>query len=171
MIDTNVLYFVFDPPLGRVQEAPSQALWTALVQHKRDILIATPTLAEFLRQGGSLSSAHGMEYIGFDKRAAELVATALPGPVITQSGIQAGVSKPAIKFDTLIMACAIRGRADAIITYDKGYKALKANSVGSTFANLQLFKPDDLMVAPPAPPPAVPAKAPPAKPPPPNIPP
>lgn len=148
MLDTNILYYAFDKPTGREQEAPSRELWAALVKHKRTILIAAPTLAEFLRQGGEIPAVHNIEHIAFDARAAQLVGAALPGPVIAQSQQQAGITKAAMKFDTLIMGCAIRGRADALITYDKGFVKAKANSVGTTFAKLRILSPSDFISVP-----------------------
>jgi predicted nucleic acid-binding protein len=164
MLDTNVLYFVFDKPQGRLQEAPAVALWNALVQHKRDILVATPTLAEFFRFGGKAPSAHGLTYIAFDQVAAMITGAAFPAPQIKQAGAQAGCSKPAIKFDTLIMGCAARGRADALITYDNGFAALKANAATNVFANLQILSPYQFL-PPPAPQPPAQAAAPAAQPP------
>ncbi|WIG92731.1 PIN domain-containing protein [Myxococcus sp. SDU36] len=148
MLDTNILYFVFDQPTGRAHEVPSKALWDALVRHKKEILIAAPTLAEFLRHGGAAPAVHNVEYIAFDARAAQLVAAALPLPAMKKSQQQSGVTKAAMKFDTLIMGCAARGRADALITYDADFTALKANSVGATFGKLRILSPNDFLVVP-----------------------
>jgi predicted nucleic acid-binding protein len=159
MLDTNVLGFAHGPSQGRVEEAPSRELWEALVNRKREILIAAPTLAEALRGGHKVPLVHGVEVISFDRRAAELLGTGLPMPMIKQVQTQGGLPLTRLKFDALIIACAVRGQADMLVTYDGDMTKLQAAADQSIFGKLRIVSPAyfQIAVAPaaPAPTPAV----------------
>lgn len=167
MLDTNVLSFIHDPPTGRVEEAPSKELWDALVAHKRDILLAAPTLAEYVRRGIKVPQVRGVEVISFDSRAAMALGTGLPMTVLKQVQNQGGVPMTHLKFDALILACAVRGRADVLVTYDSDMAKLQAGAVGADFGRLRIVTPAFFQMV--APPPAPPAATP-AAPKPPNVP-
>jgi predicted nucleic acid-binding protein len=159
MLDTNVLIFAHGPATGRVEEGPSRELWAALIAHKRDILIAAPTLAETLRGGTKVQMVRGVEVISFDRRAGELLGLGLPFPAIKQVQVTAGLPLTHLKFDSLIMACAVRGQADVLVTYDRGIAKLQASADPAVFGKLRIVTPDHFQVATAAaaPPPAGPA--------------
>ncbi|MGZ3459846.1 MAG: type II toxin-antitoxin system VapC family toxin [Archangium sp.] len=141
MLDTNVLGFALGPSTGRVEEAPSRELWAALVAHKRDILIAAPTLGECLRGGHKVPLVRNVEVISFDRPAAELLGTGLPMSVLKQLKSQGGPPLTHLKFDALIMACAVRGRADHLVTYDPDMAKLQADAITGDFKKLQIVTP------------------------------
>lgn len=141
MLDTNVLGFIFGPATGRVEEVPSRELWDALVVHKRDILIAAPTLGECLRGGHKVPLVRGVEVIAFDRQAAEHLGSGLPMSVLKQIKNAGGVTLTHLKFDALIMACAVRGRADCLVTYDPDMEKLQAEATAGDFKKLQIVTP------------------------------
>ncbi|NRD50811.1 type II toxin-antitoxin system VapC family toxin [Corallococcus exiguus] len=158
MFDTNVLSFVFDPPTGRAEEAPSRELWDALVANRRDILIPAPSLAEFMRRGHKAPPAvRNVEIIPFDTPAALILATGLPMSVLKAVN-GTGTSMTHLKFDSMIMACAARGRADVLVTFDPDHPKLKAQA-GRAFAKLSVMTPPEVLAWVAAPAAAAPAQA------------
>jgi predicted nucleic acid-binding protein len=149
MLDTNVLGFAHGPTNGRVEEVPSRELWAALIAHKRDILIATPTLGECMRGGHKFPLVRGVELISFDRRAAELLGTDLPMSILKQVQTQGGPSLTHLKFDALIIACAVRGQADILVTYDPDMPKLQAAATGA-FTKLRVVTPAFFQAAPAA---------------------
>lgn len=147
MLDTNILGFVHGPSTGRVEEAPSRELWEALVNHKRDILIAAPTLGECLRGGHKVPLVHGVEVISFDRPAAVLLGTGLPMSVLRKVKNDGGPPLSHLKFDALIIACALRGQADILVSYDPDMPKLKADADAAIFGKLRIVTPDYFQVA------------------------
>jgi predicted nucleic acid-binding protein len=141
MLDTNVLGFALGPSTGRVEEAPSRELWEALVAHKRDILIAAPTLGECLRGGHKVPLVRNVEIIAFDRPAAELLGAGLPMSVLKQLKSLGGPPLTHLKFDALIIACAVRGRADYLVTYDPDMAKLQADAITGDFKKLKIVSP------------------------------
>jgi predicted nucleic acid-binding protein len=147
MLDTNVLGFALGPSTGRVEEAPSRELWDALVAHKRDILIAAPTLGECLRGGHKVPLVRNVEVISFDRPAAVLLGAGLPMSVLKQIKNLGGPPLTHLKFDALIMACAVRGRSDYLVTYDPDMAKLQAEAITGDFKKLQIVTPDFFQTA------------------------
>lgn len=146
MLDTNVLSFVHGPSTGRVEEGPSKELWLALVAHKRGILIAAPTLGETIRAGQKVPLVSGTEVISFDRRAATLLG-GLPMSVLKTVQVATGVSLTHLKYDALIIACAVRGTADMLVTYDSDMAKLQKQADSTVFGKLQIVNPDYFQVA------------------------
>lgn len=94
----------------------------AMLEHERELLIATPTLAEVLRGDASstLPSTKGIEVVSFDRKAAVTLGTTFPADGLRKRAKGLGVDREIMYFDMLIVACAIRHRADRVITLDKG---------------------------------------------------
>lgn len=103
------------------------------------ILIAAPTIAEYLRDGTrkSLPRIRGIETVPFDEVAADLLARQLPAAVIKQVHQESGLAYDYIKYDAMIVACALRHRADHFVTLDRRQTGL------ATRVGLKTFRPSD----------------------------
>ncbi|WP_395852849.1 type II toxin-antitoxin system VapC family toxin [Cystobacter fuscus] len=144
MLDSNVLILA----LGQHQQnkpeiTASKELWTALVSRSRDILIATPTLAEFIRGNstGSFPMVKGVQIVSFDRQAAQLLGTALPATVIKKIAATQDLPKPFVKYDALILACAARWQADCLVSFDTDMLTLKNQDQTGALKKLQVVTP------------------------------
>ena len=148
LIDTSVLI-----PALRGQVKPSEdpacpALLDALVNERRSVLIAAPSAAEIFRRAPTTSIPRTplIRVFPFDLLAAEILGKQVP-PHVINSFKDPAKPRPAdyIKYDAMILACAVRHRADALISTDENRRPL-AVSVG-----LPMQVPSDY-ARPPAPP-------------------
>lgn len=100
-------------------------LWTAMLQAKCDILIAAPTVAEMVRGHRNGPPEDPLvEVVAFDEDAAYRLGTRLPEQVLEDLRESTGSAEHYIKYDAMIVACAIRHGADCIVTLDKGMIAI-----------------------------------------------
>ncbi|MEZ4295058.1 MAG: type II toxin-antitoxin system VapC family toxin [Polyangiaceae bacterium] len=119
LIDTGVLLrFLGDQPHD--PRAPAcKAFCQAMLAAGRELLIAAPTIAEVARHSGQpVPRMQGVVVVPFDDRAAELLALRIPMAKLHEAKTSTGLSLPYLKYDALIVACALRARADAIVTLD-----------------------------------------------------
>jgi predicted nucleic acid-binding protein len=111
--------------LGERPEDPRsrfcEALWEAMVENGREILIAAPSIAEMIRQDGKGAIPHrrGVEVVGFDARAAEFLGRKFPERVLALERGSSGLPKYYIKYDAMIVACAVRHRATHLVGLDE----------------------------------------------------
>lgn len=115
-------------------DAASGALFDALIQNKRRILIAAPTAAEFFRRAPttSIPRTEFVLVVPFDAQAAEELGKRFP-PEILKTYRVGNVRLDYIKYDAMIVACAVRHRAGVIVSTDKQQRALAA-AVGLSVA-------------------------------------
>lgn len=62
-----------------------EALWEAMLQNARQVLIAAPTIAEMARKEGarrSIPRRRGVEVVAFDDLAAELLGRSMPNSIL-----------------------------------------------------------------------------------------
>jgi predicted nucleic acid-binding protein len=118
-----------------------EALWEAMVDNGREILIAAPSIAEMIRQDGKGAIPHrrGVEVVGFDARAAEFLGRKFPERVLTLERTNTGLPKHYLKYDALIVACAVRHRATHFVGLDIPLTAF-AQSAG-----LKANRPEDFV--------------------------
>lgn len=114
------------------QERACAPLLDALVSAKRPVLIAAPSFAEFLRKAPRTPSPHlaVIEVVAFDRIASELLATKFPKHVLTRYRDQSSRGKPPIdyiKYDAMIVACAVRHKADVFVSLDDDQRSMAAN--------------------------------------------
>jgi predicted nucleic acid-binding protein len=145
MLDSSVLI----PALGkkgRATDDPACAkLFDALVADRRQILVSTPTVAEILRRApvSPLPRTRLVRVVSFDLAAAEVLGQRFPPSVLAKVRDDTGGPLHYIKYDAMIVACAVRHRAEVLVTTDAKQRKL-ANSVGlrcatpSEFAAKQL---------------------------------
>ena len=93
--------------------------WQAMLARNHDILIAAPSVAEVIRADGkrSIPRSPQIEVVAFDQVAAELLGRQFPISVLKQLN-RPGTSLTHLKYDALIVACAVRYNADCIVSID-----------------------------------------------------
>jgi predicted nucleic acid-binding protein len=113
LFDTGVVIRALGERPNDPRSPLCEALWEAMVENGRDILIAAPSIAEMIRQDGKGEIPHrrGVEVVAFDARAAELLGRKFPERVLTLERTNTGLPKHYIKYDAMIVACAVRHRA------------------------------------------------------------
>jgi predicted nucleic acid-binding protein len=96
------------------------AFFEEMKRHGRELLMATPTLAELRRGNQKLSvpSTPSVVVVAFDRLAAEVLGTRFNASVIKQQMSKTGYKKAYLQFDALIVACALRHNADCIVSFD-----------------------------------------------------
>lgn len=95
-------------------------LWYAMIQEGTNVLIPAPALAEFIRPPGITPPPRvdRVEIVAFDEDAAILLAKNMPPDVFYATGPNRTFKKHIAKYDAMIIACAIRHRADCLVTLD-----------------------------------------------------
>jgi predicted nucleic acid-binding protein len=98
-----------------------RAFFEAMEETRGRILIAAPTLAEYLRNGerSGIPRVAGIEPVAFDDIAATVLARELPRTILKQTQQETGLAYDYIKYDAMIVACAKRHRAEHFVTLDR----------------------------------------------------
>jgi predicted nucleic acid-binding protein len=112
-------------------ETPAcKEFYQAMLSHGRELLIAAPTIAEVMRQDGkrNIPRVLGIEVVSFDDQAAQILGRMFPASVL-KSLKHGGTTLTHLKYDALIMACAVRHQADCVVAIDEDFVAL-GNAVG-----------------------------------------
>ncbi len=125
LVDTGVLIRALGERPEDPWSADCQDFVKAMVVHQRDILVSAPSIAELLRGNPStpLPTTKHVIVVSFDDRAARVLGTTFPQDVLKKvSGTSTGPLSY-FKYDALIAACAIRHRADVLVTLDARMKA------------------------------------------------
>jgi predicted nucleic acid-binding protein len=114
-------------------------LFDALLANGKTILIAAPSLAELLRrpEAQTLPRREGIVIVPFDSAAARLLAERLPLSAITDAKLS-GAPANYIKYDAMIVACALRHRADVMVTKD-GQQTAMAKAAQLRCASFSAF--------------------------------
>jgi predicted nucleic acid-binding protein len=130
LLDTTILVAVARSIAGRKVTAEEQlcsVLFDALVAEKKEIFIAAPTYAEFLRQPHATKlSSHvsTLNVVVFDRLAAKMLGERFPKSALTKFQEPPVNGQPArppityIKYDAMIVACALRHGANAVVALD-----------------------------------------------------
>lgn len=126
MVDTNVF---MRGVLGDRPEEPSSVLCVefcnAMLDKKLRIFVAAPTLAEVIRhQGKRVPRTQGIVVVPFDDRAAELLGMTLSMGKLHVSKAASGASLTYLKYDSMIMACALRSGVPVFVTMDSDHHPL-----------------------------------------------
>jgi predicted nucleic acid-binding protein len=135
--DTSVL--VASRKDAEANYAVCKAIWESMLKGGRYILIPAPALAEFVRNPDSKPPPRvdRVEIVAFDELAAIRMGTFPPVAVTATPDYP----KAVLKFDAMIVACAIRHRADALISLDEKQRKL-AVALG-----LRAVEPNELKAA------------------------
>jgi hypothetical protein len=87
----------------------------------RTILVATPSYAEFMRFNPTTSPPKhkSVNIVSFDEAAARLLAQSWPSTAIHSASESEGTPKSILKYDLMILACAIRHKAGLLLSLDE----------------------------------------------------
>lgn len=130
MLDTNVFMRGLLGCYPEEKKAKQcKAFCDAMLADGKKLLVAAPTLAELIRhEGKRIPRVQGVEVIPFDDRAAEELGLRLPMAKLHNTKTETGLSVTYLKYDSMIFACAIRGRAEALITLDTDHHPLSQHT-------------------------------------------
>ncbi|HYO68936.1 MAG TPA: PIN domain-containing protein, partial [Archangium sp.] len=105
---------------GDVRSPDAIAFFEEMKANGRELLIAAPSLAELIRgnQAFKVPSTLSVIVVPFDRLAAEVLGKKFSADVIKQQRKANGYEKAYIQYDAMIIACAIRHKADCIISFD-----------------------------------------------------
>lgn len=118
LLDTGILL----RGLGQRCDADAedcQMLLDLLVRGGVTMYVGAPTVAEMSRGAGALGPLP-FEIINFDRSAAEVCGRTFPAALLKDAAPQVGLREHYIKYDALIVACALTARVDAVVTLDRG---------------------------------------------------
>ena len=121
LFDTGVVIRALGERPDDARSPTCEALWNAMLENGRQILIAAPSLAEMIRQEGkdnSIPRRRGVEVVAFDDRAAIELGRRFPERVLLMERERSQLPKHYIKYDAMIVACAIRHRATHLVSLD-----------------------------------------------------
>ena len=138
LFDTGVVIRALGERPDDPRAPTCEALWNAMLESNREILIAAPSLAEMIRQAGkeyTIPRRRGVEVVAFDDRAAVELGRRFPKSVLDLERAK-GLPHHYIKYDALIVACAIRHRASHLVSLDGALTGFAAA------ANIQIVAPD-----------------------------
>lgn len=128
LIDSSVLIPALDLKLVEVAAQDCRDFWSAMLSTGKHIVIASPTIAEFVtkRDFGKVPRAKGVTVVGFDLECARFFGEKFSPDVLRKERDNTGVSKQSIKFDAMIIACALRHRVDTFVSLDENQRKLAA---------------------------------------------
>ena len=136
LVDSNVLMRAYGDQPDDPRSSSCVEFFSGMLENSVEVLVAAPTLAEVIRfRAAPPPRVAGIEIVAFDDYAAFLLGTVFP--MSTIKGIaQPGVPRGYYKYDALIMATAIRWKAECVVTLDEGFNvlAVHASSAGYTIA-------------------------------------
>ncbi len=117
-----------------------QELWRALVQSGRTILIPAPAFAEYVRHPphDPPPRQRYVESIAFDDRAALICGKLFPKRVFVEHKTP-DTTFTVLKYDSMIVACAIRGGAGVLVSRDNAQIKL------ATAVRMAALRPADLL--------------------------
>ena len=96
LFDTTVVIRALGDRPADARSPACEALWEAMLQNGRQVLIAAPTIAEMARKEGarrSIPRRRGVEVVAFDDLAAELLGRSMPNSILQAATQQAGLPK------------------------------------------------------------------------------
>jgi predicted nucleic acid-binding protein len=120
MFDTGVLIRALNGQPDHPESPACRGLFEAMGAAGREVLIAAPTLAEYLRFGapGAVPAVRGVSVAAFDDRAARFLGEHFPEGALHDLAKEHGLPKAYFKYDALIVACAKAHKADCLVTLD-----------------------------------------------------
>jgi predicted nucleic acid-binding protein len=134
LIDTSVLVGALDSSASTCDPTACRDFWMAMLQEKRTIYIASPTLAEFYTAGAhrQVPRVRGVVVVPFDERSAEALGRKMAPQLLRTLDEKKGLGlRNFYKYDALIIACGLGRGIGTFVTSD-GEQATLAASAGMT---------------------------------------
>ncbi len=121
LIDTGVLIRALGERPNDPDTPECRAFVEAMVRHRREVLIAAPTLSEVLRfkRGQPAPTLEGIIVAAFDADAAIILGQKFPEDMLLEWQKKTQNPLAYYKYDALIVACAMKWQADCIVALDK----------------------------------------------------
>lgn len=141
LIDTSVLIRALGdkPDNNRERNEQCREFFAGMLQYSRTILIAAPSIAEYIRKDGTktVPRARGVEIVSLDVIAAEYLGSKFPESILNQPKKALGLTEHYIKYDALIVACAVRHKADCFVALDVNQSRMASK------AGIRVMEPKD----------------------------
>ena len=139
MLDSSVLTRTRGDATGEHADL-CRELWYELIKQQHRILIPAIALAEYMEKPphDRPKRHRNVEVVHFDDEAAAIIATRFPPSVFLRQNAVPGATKAIIKFDTMILASAVRHRAELLFCMDHRLSNL------ATAAQMPVKNPADL---------------------------
>lgn len=131
-LDTSIMVGAARSLSGRSREhidATCLLLWRALLENRKTILLGAPVIAELHRRGdGPPGYVDRIEPGALDAVAAKMLGTAFPASVLKEWRDKSGGAPLAyIKFDAMVVACAVRHKATMFVSTDDNQLSMAAS--------------------------------------------
>ncbi|MCA3014815.1 MAG: type II toxin-antitoxin system VapC family toxin [Myxococcaceae bacterium] len=125
LIDTGVFIRALGEHPNDPRSADCKDFVDAMVAQGNDVLVAAPSLAEMIRglPVPQPPSTGAIIIVAFDDQAAVVLGMNFPVSALKKLATDTGKSITYLKYDALIGACAVRHKADFLITIDGGFSA------------------------------------------------
>ena len=127
LFDTTALIPALGGRVRTDEDRASRELFNAMIgEPGQVVLIASPSLAELCRGDPNvpIPRTEAVRVVALDRLAAYMLGTKFPPHVLTQYAEGKKGKKPYIKYDAMIVACAMRWKADKIISRDDDVRKL-----------------------------------------------
>lgn len=120
LLDTGVLIRALGEHPTDPRSADCRDFLDAMVAAGNDVLVGAPSLAEMIRAMAvpKVPSTNNIVVVPFDDQAAIVLGTTFPMVALKQLALKTGATLTYLKYDALIAACAIRHRADFLVSLD-----------------------------------------------------
>jgi predicted nucleic acid-binding protein len=134
LIDTSALISA----LTGLPTSPAAEFLNAMVTHSRDVIVASPSLAELLRRGAvsPLPRVRTIQVGAVDEETATILGRDFPPDALKQVRDANGLVLHYYKYDAMILAVGVRYHVDCVVTEDDR----QANM--AVLAKLTVRKPD-----------------------------
>jgi len=131
LLDTGVLIRALGEHPTDPRSADCREFLDAMVAVGNDVLVAAPSLAEMIRAMAvpKVPATNSIVVVPFDDQAAIVLGTTFPMVALKQLALKTGVALTYLKYDALIAACAIRHRAEFVVSIDERMTAQLPSSL------------------------------------------
>jgi predicted nucleic acid-binding protein len=124
LIDTNVFLRFLDERVDANTPA-CKDFCNAMIDARHQLWVAAPTIAEVSRHKGKpVPRTNGITVVPFDDRAAEILGLKMPMAKLHEAKAQLGLSLTYLKYDAMIVACALRVKTATLVGLDGDHFAL-----------------------------------------------
>lgn len=147
LIDTGVLFrFLGDQPFDKDSPACVD-FCNEMIGEGRTLYVAAPTIAEVTRhRGKKVPHRKGIVVVPFDDKAAEILGLEMTMARIHSSADSTGCSRTYLKYDAMIVACALRAKTKIIVALDGDHTKL-AGSLSVSVRHPKEFRAPNLFEA------------------------
>ena len=127
MLDTGVLIRALGHRPSDPQGAVCRRLFDSTIKAGHHVLVAAPSVTEIMRWAkhpvdAVIPCIQQVMVVSLDYQAAALAGSALPMAALKALSADLGRSLTCLKFDALIVGCALRAKADTLVTLDQAMR-------------------------------------------------